>query len=323
MNSSMPVAAGVPPIHFGVRELRSGNADGGRADFEQMLAQLASATNPNVRMIAVNPGDWGIDAFAGDLGGAITVWQSKYLMPKTTTNHSQQIRESLTNALKAASANGHTIKLWILCIPSSMDGPAAKWWDGWKKRKERDHGLVIELWDETTLVKKLQSPEGDQVRRAYYEVFTPAAPVQEQMRLVLDVEEDKATALDSALFVRQMTEAGHVELDSAKRQFFNADLVAREVAHKGVPSEVAALSSADATLHGIWEMQFNECSSEGSLPALHGRVWREVRSEQDKLPKALRLEVTHSWGLVHRLVDNRRAGWVTHWRQIASGHADG
>ncbi|MFF3822560.1 serine/threonine protein kinase [Streptomyces griseus] len=322
MNSSMPVAAGVPPIHFGVHELRSGNADGGRADFEHMLAQLASATNPNVRMIAVNPGDWGIDAFAGDLGGAITVWQSKYFMPKTTTNHSQQIRESLTNALKAASANGHTIKLWILCIPSSMDGPAAKWWDGWKKRKERDHGLVIELWDETTLVKKLQSPEGDQVRRAYYEVFTPAAPVQEQMRLVLDVEEDKATALDSALFVRQMTEAGHVELDSAKRQFCNADLVAREVAHKGVPAEVAALSSADATLHGIWEMQFNECSSEGTLPALHGRVWREVRSEHDKLPKALRLEVTHSWGLIHRLVDNRRAGWVTHWRQIASGHAD-
>ncbi|MET9820530.1 serine/threonine protein kinase [Streptomyces sp. NPDC006349] len=307
-----------------MHELRTGSPDGARADFEEMLAQLAGATNPNVRMIAANPGDWGIDAFAGDLGGAITVWQSKYFMPQTTTSQSDQIRDSLKNALKAAAANGHTITLWILCIPSSMDGPAANWWDGWKKRQEKAHGLVIELWDKTTLVKKLQSPEGDHVRRAYYEPFTaPApAPAQGQMRLVLDVEEDKATALDSALFVRQMTEAGHVELDSAKRQFFNADLVAREVAHKGVPSEVAALSSTDASLHGIWEMQFNECSSEGTLPALHGRVWREVRSEHDKLPKALRLEVTHSWGLVHRLVDNRRAGWVTHWRQIASGHAD-
>jgi hypothetical protein len=244
-------------------------------------------------------------------------------MPKTTTSQSQQIRESLANGLKAAAANGHTITLWILCIPSSMDGPAAQWWDGWKKRQEKAHGLVIELWDETKLMKKLLSPEGDQVRRAYYEPFTaPAAPAQEQIRLVLDVEEDKAAALDSALFVRQMTEAGHVELDSAKRQFFNADLVAREVAHKGVPAEVAALSSADATLHGVWEMQFNECSAEGTLAALHGRVWREVRGEHDKLPKVLRLEVTHSWGLVHRLVDNRRAGWVTHWRQIASGHAD-
>ncbi|MEU3310948.1 hypothetical protein [Nocardiopsis sp. NPDC006832] len=320
----MPVAAGVPPIHFGVHELRTGSADGARAEFEKMLAQLASATYPNVRMIAANPGDWGIDAFAGDLGGDITIWQSKYFMPFTTTGQSQQIRESLTNGLKAAAANGHTIKLWILCIPSSMDGPASKWWDGWKKKKEKEHGIVIELWDETKLVRKLQSPEGDQVRRAYYEPFTaPATPVQEQMRLVLDMDEGRAEALESALFVRQMAEAGHVELDSAKRQFFNADLVAREVAHKGVSTEIAALSSVDATLHGVWELQFNECSARDCLTDLHGRVWREVRSEHDKLPKILRLEVTHSWGLVHRLVDSRRAGWVRHWRQIASGHVDG
>ncbi|MFJ2751228.1 serine/threonine protein kinase [Streptomyces sp. NPDC087297] len=289
-----------------------------------MLAQLASATNPNVRMIAANPGDWGIDAFAGDLGGEITVWQSKYFMPITTTNQSQQIRESLANGLKAAAANDHTIAMWILCIPSSMDGPAANWWDGWKKRQEKAHGIVIELWDETKLVKKLLSPEGDQVRRAYYEPFTPASAAEtpEQLRLVLEVEEGKAADLESALFIRQMSEAGHVELDSAKRQFFNADLVAREIGHKAVPAEVAALSSADATLHGVWEMQFNECSADGAIGALHGRVWREVRSEHDKLPKVLRLEVVHSWGLVHRLVENRRAGWVAHWRQIASGHPD-
>ncbi|MFJ1847795.1 hypothetical protein ACIPCD_40555, partial [Streptomyces sp. NPDC088146] len=79
-----------------MHEIRTGSTDGARADFEKMLAQLVSATNLNVRMIAANPGDWGIDAFAGDLGGAVTVWQSKYFMPTTTTNHSQQIRESLS-----------------------------------------------------------------------------------------------------------------------------------------------------------------------------------------------------------------------------------
>ncbi|GHB51702.1 hypothetical protein GCM10010331_44020 [Streptomyces xanthochromogenes] len=36
-----------------------------------------------------------------------------------------------------------------------------------------------------------------------------------------------------------MTEAGHVERDSAERRF-NADLVAREIAHKDVSGEVAA-----------------------------------------------------------------------------------
>ncbi|MDV5145727.1 serine/threonine protein kinase [Streptomyces sp. SBC-4] len=320
----MAVAAGVPPIQFGVHEYRTGSADGARADFEKMVAQLAAATTPNVRMIAANPGDWGVDAFAGDLGGAITVWQSKYFMPVTTTSHSQQIRDSLRHALKAAKEHGHTITIWVLCIPSSMDGPAAKWWDGWKKRKEKEHSLVIELWDETALMRRLQSPEGDQVRRAYYEPYGSAPPtVEEQLRLVLEVEDEKAVALDSALFVRQMVEAGHVELTAAKRQFFNADLVAREIAHKAVPAEVAALSSADATLHGLWEMQFNECCAEDAVPTLHGRVWRDVRDEHDKLPKNLRLELVHSWGLVHRLVDNRKAGWVKHWRQIANDHSDG
>ncbi|WP_344330440.1 serine/threonine protein kinase [Streptomyces globosus] len=287
-----------------------------------MVAQLAAATTPNVRAIAANPGDWGIDAFAGNLGGAITVWQSKYFMPITTKRHTQQVEESLGNALKAAAKNGHTIDSWILCVPSSMDGPMAAWWDAWHKKMEKEHSLVIQLWDATTLVRKLLSPEGDDVRRGFYETYAQAPPV-EQLRLVLEVEDGTAAALGSALFIRQMTEAGHVELDSAKRQFFNADLVAREIAHKDVPAEVAALSSADATLHGLWEMQFNECVAEDRLSALHPRVWRDVRNEHDKLPKALRLELVHSWGLVHRLVENGKAGWVKHWRQIAVEHECG
>ncbi|MFJ1847660.1 hypothetical protein [Streptomyces sp. NPDC088146] len=83
---------------------------------------------------------------------------------------------SLASGLKAAAANGYTIERWILCIPSSMDGPAAHWWDGWKKRQEETHDISVELWDETELVRRLLSPTGDQVRRAYYEPFTmPAA----------------------------------------------------------------------------------------------------------------------------------------------------
>ncbi|MEV4942855.1 serine/threonine protein kinase [Streptomyces zaomyceticus] len=324
MPDSIAVPTGVQPISFDVHAVRGGSPGGARDDFETMIAQLAAATTPGVRSVAANPGDWGIDAFAGNLGGAITVWQSKYFMPATTKKHVQQVKDSLDNVLKAAIKNGHTIACWILCIPSSMDGPMTAWWDTWTKAQEKEHSLVIQLWDETALRKKLLSPEGDDVRRGFYETYSQAAPAPiEQLRLVLEVEDDKAAALGSALFIRQMTEAGHVELDSAKRQFFNADLVAREIAHKDVPAEVAALSSADATLHGLWEMQFNECAAEDALRVLHPRVWRDVRNEHDKLPKSLRLELVHSWGLVHRLVDNRKAGWVQHWRQIAAEHSAG
>ncbi|WP_327660904.1 MULTISPECIES: tetratricopeptide repeat protein [unclassified Streptomyces] len=173
----MSTTAGVPPINFRAHELRTGSVDGARADFETMITAIAGATIPNVRRIEANPGDWGVDAFAGDLDSAIIVWQSKYFMPVTTTSHSQQIRTSFAHALKAARANGYTITNWVLCIPSSMDGPAAKWWDGWKKKVEKDHGIVIQLWDETELMRRLRSPEGDQVRRAFFEPWGNAAEV--------------------------------------------------------------------------------------------------------------------------------------------------
>jgi hypothetical protein len=204
-----------------------------------------------------------------------------------------------------------------------MDPPTAKWWDRWKKEKEKEYGLVIQLLDEAGLIRALHTPEGDPVRRAYYEPFTPPPQdrVHEQLRLVLDVDEEQAAELDSALFVRQLMAAGQVELASAKQQFFNADLVAREIAHKAVPSEVAALSSADATLHGLWEMHFNECCAKDTVRELHGNVWREVLNKHSSLPKVLRLELVHAWGLVHRLVDNRKAGWVKEWRKIAASHS--
>ncbi|MGW6792424.1 hypothetical protein [Streptomyces chartreusis] len=104
-------------------------------------------------------------------------------------------------------------------------------WDKWKRTQKREHNLVIDLWDETQLTVRLRAPEADQVRRAYYELPTAVPPADGEARPVLEVDEDKAVAFDSALFVRQMREAGHLELDGARRQFFNADLVAREIAH--------------------------------------------------------------------------------------------
>ncbi len=272
-------------------------------------------------MIAANPGDWGIDAFGGDLGGAITVWQSKYFHPVTASGHQQAIRDSFKSVMSSASEYGHKVETWVLCIPSSMDGPTAKWWDTWKKKQERAHGIVIDLWDETRLTTLLRTPEADNVRRGYYEPYVQASEAVEP-RLIVNVEEDKAAALESALFVVQMKEAGHFELDAAKRQFFNADLVAREIAHKGVPHEVNALVSADATVHGVWETRFNQCCADETMSGLHAKVWADVREEHPQLPKVLRLEVAHAWGLVHRLVDNRKAGWVKHWRAVASAYPE-
>lgn len=315
------VLAGEARINFAAHQVRA-NEHGARQDFAEMIGLLVKAVRPGVivpRVVAANPGDWGIDVFVGDLGGSVTVWQSKYFHPATTKSHQEQIRESFGSVMKNAAKEGFTVTQWILCVPSSMDGPTTKWWDTWKKKKEREFQIVIELWDETELRSLLISPDAYEVRRHYYEPSQPARPSAE----VVGLADEDADRLETALFVRQLREAGHVEVTTSKQQFFNAELMAREIVAKGVPLEVAALSSADAVVHGLWEDHFNEAcqAHEGSrLPGLHKSVMGEIRAQHVTLGAGLPGGPVHTCGLMHRVVDSRRAGWVKHWRQVADEH---
>lgn len=327
MTAGLPagVPAGEARINFAAHQARAG-VQGAREDFEVMISQLVHAVRPGVaRMIAANPGDWGIDVVVGDLGGSVTVWQSKFFMPEVAGNtHQAQIRESFASIVKNAAEQGFKLTQWILCVPSSMDGPTAKWWDGWKRKKEREFGVVIDLWDETELRSLLISPDAESVRRHYYE---PAQAIRQEAAVVCLADED-ADRLETALFVRQLREAGHVEVTASKQQFFNAEIMAREIVDKGVPTEVAALSSADAVVHSLWEDHFNEaCQThqDARLPGLHRAVMSEIRSQHTTLGARLPGGPVHTCGLMHRVVDNRRAGWVRHWRQVADEHvqADG
>ncbi|MFF3932963.1 hypothetical protein [Streptomyces hirsutus] len=208
----MATSAGVPPINFDAHQIRTGGMGGAPDEFEKMIAALASATSPDARMVAANTGDWGVDAFAGDLGGAVTVWQTKYFRPVTSGSaHQAMIKESFQSLMKQAAQRGYTVQTWVLCIPSSMDGPTSKWWDTWKKTQEREHGLLIELWDETEITRRLRTPEADRVRRAYYEPFMTTSIADAEDGLLVG-DEDGVVAFDSSLLVRQIRDAGHIEL---------------------------------------------------------------------------------------------------------------
>ena len=160
---------GQPMINFSVHEVRAG-IDGAHADFEQMLALLVQATCGEANLVFANPGDWGIDVLVGDLRGQVTIWQAKYFVRGFRGTQEGQVRDAFASALKAASAHGYEVARWILCLPSSMDGPATQWWQGWKARQQ-DSGVRIELWDETRLRALLIRPEAAHVRRHYYNPY--------------------------------------------------------------------------------------------------------------------------------------------------------
>jgi hypothetical protein len=315
------LASGEPPINFAAHQFRAGNMAGARDDFEQMLAMLVAAIHPGARLIAANPGDWGIDVLVGDLSGAVVIWQAKYFWPAVTRSRQAQIRDSFTSAVTAAARNGYQVRQWVLCVPASMDAPTALWWDRWRARQQRETGVLIELWHETTLRTLLITPDAAHVRRHFYDPYVPGAVAAPPRAVTRELGPDAAGALDRALFVRQLRAAGHTEVTAAKLEFFNAELLAREVADKGVPHELAALGEADALVHGIWEAGFNDACArqpvDSRLPGLHAAVMHDIR-ESTAFPRSLRAGPVHRCGLMHRVVDDRRAGWVRHWRDIAS-----
>ena len=164
--------SGQSMISFAVHQVRAGQA-GASEDFEHMLGLLVRATSGrDARLVFANLGDWGIDVLVGDLNGRVSVWQAKYFVRGVGSSQQGQIRSSFASAAKAAAAHGYVLDRWVLCIPASLDGPAAQWWQGWKARQERSSGAVVELWDETTLRELLLRPESADVYRHYY---APAA----------------------------------------------------------------------------------------------------------------------------------------------------
>ncbi|MEV6926577.1 hypothetical protein AB0M46_19035 [Dactylosporangium sp. NPDC051485] len=314
------LASGEPPINFAAHQLRAGNLAGARDDFEQMLAMLLAAIYPGARAISANPGDWGIDILLGELSGLVVIWQSKYFWPIVTRSHQGQIRESFDSAVAAAARNGYRLAQWVLCVPASMDAPTAQWWDNWRARRHRETGVQIELWHENALRNLLIKPDCAHVRRHFYDPYAaPAGPVQPPRVPLHDLAAEDADALEPALFVRQLRAAGHLEVGAAKREYFNADLLAREILDKRVPAELEALDEADGVVHGIWEADFNAHATRHPanplLPGLHASVMREIR-ETGAFPAGLRAGPVHRCGLMHRVVEQRRAGWVAHWREL-------
>jgi len=157
-------------INFHVHQVRAGAA-GASEDFEQMLGLLVQATVGEANLVFANPGDWGIDVLVGELHERVTIWQAKYFIRGVGRRQKDQIVTSFGSALRAASAHGYIMARWVLCIPSSMDGPLTQWWQRWRENQQRATGVRVELWDETRLRDLLVQPAAAHVRRHYYNSY--------------------------------------------------------------------------------------------------------------------------------------------------------
>lgn len=307
------------PINF--HELFGDSSEGGaREKFERLVVMLAHLRHGAMGVLA-NPGDWGIDAFAGDLEGTVAIWQAKFFFDGVENPQKAQIRESLGAALKAGQEQGHTVSAWTLAIPVELDPKAIKWWQNWKRREEGEHNVKIELWSLTVLESLLLTPDAADVARHFFPNSMTNSTVGTSAE-VLPLPEDHD--FDGALFVRQLEAAEIFENESAKRQFFNYEALARDVADKADPIEMKTLQALEAEVHAIWETRFGAAAPDidsGIDPTLHLDVMNAIRTAHAAAPATLPpMSTVHKMGTMHLVVDNGNAGWVSHFREIAEAY---
>jgi hypothetical protein len=315
-------------IDFRVHVIRTGSDEGARTDFHRMLSALVGQVYPSATDVRPDPGDWGIDVFVGSLVDKISIWQSKYFYTDVGKSQKAQIRESFASAMKNAEEEDYEVEAWTLCVACELSGPERKWWDTKKREWEKAYpGLSVDLWDAPRLRRMLLAPEAAPVVASFYSEYgDQQATVAAGASGGLLVSSEKPPEYASALFVRQLRAAGVSELDAQRAAYFNADLLVRDVEARSVPAELAAVQEIDTSLVGHWEDSVADPATaptvadyEISARRLFAHVMRATQTYVP--PGELPVRPLHVRGLMHRVVEDSRAGWVHDWRAVAAQHA--
>ena len=105
----------------------AGGKEGARETFERLIAQLVRLQDEAVKRVCANPGDWGIDVFAGDIDGAMSVWQAKFFIDGVAAPQRRQIKGSFERLMRQGEEQRFTVEAWTLCIPVDLDPKTLAW----------------------------------------------------------------------------------------------------------------------------------------------------------------------------------------------------
>ena len=134
--------------------------------FERFCFQLLAERHPGAQLRRVEGagGDKGVDIFAGELSGGLTIWQCKAFPNGIGRSQKEQIESSLANALKNFSP-----KRWILCTSVDLSIKAHSWF---QKLQESNRAQVeIGLYSASDIEHELIH------RAALREAFFPDAVI--------------------------------------------------------------------------------------------------------------------------------------------------
>lgn len=307
-------------IDLGRLEIGAGKA-GARDKFERLIARLIKLQFSDPQEIKPNPGDWGIDVYVGQFtSGNITVWQSKYFPDGVDDSQKAQIRDSFNQILAKSKEKGFVVKAWILCIPSPVDGDSKIWWEKWSKEKQKATGISVRKLERLDIVTMLQTPEAYPLCIEFG--LADERELVREERAIEPLPLKESAEYDHSLFILKLLAAGITETDSAKKQFFNAEVVSKEIKDKKDKREIAELNNLYEKIHSLWETRFIEASQsrevETEIRKVYPLMLKAIEEKNNELLNCRRLPISffHKKGMMQQLANICTIGWTTDYKNL-------
>ena len=113
-------------------------------------------------------------------------------------------------------------------------------------------------------------------------------------------------------------------IDICEKQFYNSEILKREIDSKQVSEDIKELKSLTETIHELWFTQFLKHKTESDGNKLLGEVNEVIERENDTaLRTKLLVSLTQKKGIVHQLADECQVGWIKDYKKVLKEYLDG
>jgi|SRR5271157_2386905 len=303
-------------------EITAGTVDGARPLFQKLILHLVKLKHGGAVEIRPSPGDWGIDVLVGELSsGKCLIWQAKYFNDGINKAQREQVNSSFEKLIEKSKEKEFKVDVWSLCVPCNLSPTEMKWWEKWRKEKTDETGVPIKLMCLSDIEQILMTPEAEGIC-LQFNLGGKVSPHTPGERIIHELPDEKATEYESSLFIRKLVLAGITENMSARSQFFNAELIQKEIHDKGDLKEMIELRSLYEKIHSMWETRFNEALQSNNREAEVRRVYSDMLRSIEEEDKGILDSPTilasffHKQGFMQQLADVCKIGWTPDFHKL-------
>ena len=179
----------------------------------------------------------------------------------------------------------------------------------------------MDIMCESDIVQMLMTPEAEGIRTQFNLGTGIGGPTPGE-RMIQELPDGISSQYNNSLFIRKLVLAGITENMSARSQFFNAELIQKEIHDKNDTNEINELKSLYEKIHSMWETRFNDAlhseNREFETRKVYFEMLRSIEQADKEIlnsPKIL-ASFFHKQGFLQQLADICKIGWTPDFHSL-------